>query len=52
MKTTVGTWLEHAEAIAKFKHRIKTGLVTVAGKPGDDIAPGTLISILKQAGLK
>jgi predicted RNA binding protein YcfA (HicA-like mRNA interferase family) len=26
--------------------------VTVAGKPGDDLAPGTLLSILKQAGLK
>jgi predicted RNA binding protein YcfA (HicA-like mRNA interferase family) len=36
----------------QFKHRIKPGLVTVAGKPGDDIAPGTLNSILKQAGLK
>ena len=36
----------------QFKHRIKPGLVTVAGKPGDDIAPGTLNSMLKQAGLK
>jgi predicted RNA binding protein YcfA (HicA-like mRNA interferase family) len=26
--------------------------VTVAGKPSDDLAPGTLNSILKQAGLK
>jgi predicted RNA binding protein YcfA (HicA-like mRNA interferase family) len=26
--------------------------VTVPGKPGDDLAPGTLNSILKQAGLK
>jgi hypothetical protein len=30
----------------------KAGLVTVAGKPGDDVASGTLNSILKQAGLK
>jgi len=36
----------------QFKHANKRGLVTVAGKPGDDIAPGTLNSILKQAGLK
>jgi predicted RNA binding protein YcfA (HicA-like mRNA interferase family) len=36
----------------QFKHATKTGLVTVAGKPGDDVAPGTLNSILKQAGLK
>ena len=36
----------------QFKHAAKPGLVTVAGKPGDDVAPGTLNSILKQAGLK
>ena len=36
----------------QFKHATKPGLVTVAGKPGDDVAPGTLNSILKQAGVK
>lgn len=36
----------------QFKHAAKSGRVTVAGKPGDDLAPGTLNSILKQAGLK
>jgi predicted RNA binding protein YcfA (HicA-like mRNA interferase family) len=36
----------------QFKHATKPGLVTVAAKPGDDVAPGTLNSILKQAGLK
>ena len=36
----------------QFKHASKPGLVTVAGKPGDDFAPGTLSSVLKQAGLK
>lgn len=36
----------------QFKHRSKPGRVTVAGKPGDDLAPGTLNSILKQSGLK
>ena len=36
----------------QFKHPSKPGLVTIAGKPGDDLAPGTLNSILKQAGLK
>ena len=36
----------------QFKHPYKTGRVTVAGKPSDDLAPGTLNSILKQAGLK
>ena len=36
----------------QFKHPSKPGRVTVAGKPSDDLAPGTLNSILKQAGLK
>lgn len=36
----------------QFKHPTKAGRVTVAGKPGDDLAPGTLNSILKQAGIK
>lgn len=36
----------------QFKHPVKPGRVTVAGKPGDDVAAGTLNSILKQAGLK
>jgi len=36
----------------QFKHPTKTGRVTVPGKPNDDLAPGTLNSILKQAGLK
>jgi predicted RNA binding protein YcfA (HicA-like mRNA interferase family) len=36
----------------QFKHDEKPGLVTVPGKPGDDLAPGTYSSILKQAGLK
>lgn len=36
----------------QYKHAIKPGRVTVAGKPSDDLAPGTSNSILKQAGLK
>jgi predicted RNA binding protein YcfA (HicA-like mRNA interferase family) len=36
----------------QFKHGSKPGRVTVPGKPRDDLAPGTLNSILKQAGLK
>lgn len=36
----------------QYKHPSKPGRVTVAGKPGDDLAPGTLNSILKQAKLK
>jgi predicted RNA binding protein YcfA (HicA-like mRNA interferase family) len=36
----------------QFRHRSKPGRVTIAGKPSDDLAPGTWNSILKQAGLK
>jgi len=36
----------------QFKHPDKPGRVTIAGKPSDDLAPGTLNSIFKQAGLK
>ena len=36
----------------QYKHSLKTGLVTIPGKPNDELAPGTLNSILKQAGLK
>jgi predicted RNA binding protein YcfA (HicA-like mRNA interferase family) len=36
----------------QLKHPTKKGLVTVSGHPSHDIAPGTLNSILKQAGLQ
>ena len=36
----------------QFRHSQKAGTVTVAGKPGVDVPPGTLNSVLKQAGLK
>lgn len=36
----------------QYKHLTKPGRVTVPGKLGDDIAPGTFNSILKQSGLK
>jgi predicted RNA binding protein YcfA (HicA-like mRNA interferase family) len=36
----------------QFQHPEKQGTVTVAGKPGVEIPPGTLGSILKQAGMK
>lgn len=35
----------------QFKHPTKKGRVTIAGKASDDLAPGTLNSIMKQAGL-
>lgn len=36
----------------QFENRGKPGRVTVAGKPSLDVPPGTLNSVLKQAGLK
>jgi predicted RNA binding protein YcfA (HicA-like mRNA interferase family) len=36
----------------QYKHPVRPGRVTVAGKPSDDLAPGTLNSIFKQSGLK
>jgi predicted RNA binding protein YcfA (HicA-like mRNA interferase family) len=44
---TVATRGSHRQ----LKHPSKPGRVTVAGKAGDDLAIGTLKSILKQAGL-
>ena len=33
----------------QYKHPTKPGRVTIAGHPGDELAPGTLNSVLKQA---
>jgi len=45
-------WVATKGSHRQFKHPIKPGRVTVPGKPGDDLAPGTLNSIYKQAGWK
>jgi predicted RNA binding protein YcfA (HicA-like mRNA interferase family) len=36
----------------QFRHPTKSGTVTVAGNESADVPPGTLNSVLKQAGLK
>ena len=36
----------------QFKHPSKSGRVTLAGEPSDDLAPGRLKSIMRQAGLE
>ncbi|MFN8643237.1 MAG: type II toxin-antitoxin system HicA family toxin [Candidatus Binatia bacterium] len=36
----------------QFRHANKPGTVTVGGKPSVDVPPGTLNSVLKQAGLR
>jgi len=43
----VRLWGSHRQ----FQHPTKPGTVTVSGKLGVDIPPGTLRSALKQAGL-
>jgi len=34
----------------QFKHPTRRGVVTVPGQPGEDLKPGTLASIKRQAG--
>ncbi|MEO7674062.1 MAG: type II toxin-antitoxin system HicA family toxin [Pyrinomonadaceae bacterium] len=36
----------------QYRHPSKSGTVTIAGHPGDEIHPKTERSILRQAGLK
>ncbi|MFW6194855.1 MAG: type II toxin-antitoxin system HicA family toxin [Halobacteriota archaeon] len=36
----------------QYKHPVKKGLVTISGNLNDEVARGTLNSILKQANLK
>jgi predicted RNA binding protein YcfA (HicA-like mRNA interferase family) len=35
----------------QYRHATKAGKVTVAGKPSEEMAPGTLGSIFRQAGI-
>ena len=35
-----------------FRHAVKPGTTTIAGKPSDALPPGTEKSILKQAGIE
>ena len=36
----------------QYHHPMKTGTVTIAGKPSVEVPPGTSNSVLRQAGLK
>ena len=47
-----GTWLQQGEANSQYKHPEKTGRITIAGHLTDNLAPGTMNSIIKQAHLK
>jgi predicted RNA binding protein YcfA (HicA-like mRNA interferase family) len=35
----------------QYRHATKPGKVTIAGKPSDEMAPGTLGSVFRQAGI-
>jgi predicted RNA binding protein YcfA (HicA-like mRNA interferase family) len=47
-------WVQVAQrgSHRQLKHPTKVGRVTVAGHPNDELAPGTLRSILRQANLE
>ncbi|MGI8706746.1 MAG: type II toxin-antitoxin system HicA family toxin [Actinomycetota bacterium] len=45
-----GTSIVRAAPTRQFRHPVKPGTVTVAGKLGKDLKRGTLASILRQAG--
>jgi predicted RNA binding protein YcfA (HicA-like mRNA interferase family) len=47
-----GWFLDRTRGSHRLVPARKPGLVTLPGKPGDELAPGTLNSIFKQAGLK
>jgi predicted RNA binding protein YcfA (HicA-like mRNA interferase family) len=45
-------WVRTTGSHRHYRHPTKKGIVTVPGKLSDDLPIGTLISILKQAGLR
>ncbi len=50
MMMVVFKW--HKEGHRQFKHPSQTGRVTIAGRPSDELAKGSQMSILRQAGLR
>jgi len=50
---TDGWYLDRTKGSHRqFKHPVKKGTVTIAGKLSTDMPKGTIISVLKQAKLK
>lgn len=47
-------WVQVAQrgSHRQYKHPVKPGKVTIAGKPNQDVLPKMLSSILRQAGLR
>ena len=44
-------WVRTTGSHRHYKHPVRPGLVTIPGKPGDDLSPKTWESIRRQAGL-
>jgi len=44
--------VRHKGSHRQFHHPTKPGTVTVAGHPSDEVPPGTLKNIMKQAGIE
>ena len=40
------------DSYRQYRHPEKLGTVTIPGHPGDDVAPGTYLNMLRQAGLR
>jgi len=49
---TDGWYWVRTKGSHQYKHPTRPGLVTIPGRPGDELAVGTLNNVLKQAGLK
>ncbi len=47
-----GIWTEHGAVTVSFDIQLNLSIVTIAGKLGLEVPPGTFNSVLKQAGLK
>lgn len=45
-------WVKTVGSHRQYKHAEKSGRVTIAGHPGDDVHPKTLASVLKQAQMR
>ena len=45
-------WIATKGSHRQYEHPTKSGKVTVSGNPWIEVPPGTLNSILKQAGVK
>ncbi|MCR4426621.1 MAG: type II toxin-antitoxin system HicA family toxin [Firmicutes bacterium] len=52
MRRGPAPWILPQGSRRQFKHPVKPGRATIAGAFSDDLSPGTLNSIMKQAQLR